>query len=235
MKNRATPAFLLLVVLPLACKKQEAAEPAASPVPPPLASAKAPPPRPPFARPARPTGPSPTEVKPLLTEDKVTRFATYQKEISTMTTEAVGVGLSAHRKAGTDPKKLEKAVVADDRSATLAAASQAALKKSGLTQNEVTKLTQVLTPYYSRLYALERMFGRSGGDETPAKKPGAIAEAMARVREKRAARAAAVRQEFSERYGEDALALVKQHEPEFFAINEKMMNAAMGAMAKPQK
>jgi len=34
------------------------------------------------------------------------------------------------------------------------------------------------------------------------------------------------------KYGPEALALMQKHEPEFFAINEKMMGAAMGAMMK---
>ena len=227
MRSHAMMLCLFLVPAFLGCKKAES--PKASPPPP---AAKAPPPRPAVATPTRPGGPSAADMKSLLTEDKITRFATYQKEVSAVTTEAVGIGLSAYQKVGTDQKKMEKAVAGDDRTAKIAAASQAALRKSGLSQDEATKLSQVLLTYYSRLYAMERMFAGSGGAKATGNKPGPIEEAMAKVQKDEAVNAEAVRKEFGERYGEDALALVKKHEPEFFAITEKMMSAAMGAMFK---
>ncbi len=218
MRKQSLVACLLLVPL-FACKKE-------SPTPASTPAAAQPAAQAPAAPPAAAPG---DDVKALLTEDKITRFATYQKEISAVTSEAVGAGVAAYQKGGGDQKKFEKAVAADDRTAKIAAASQAALEKSGLSQAEVSRLTSVLTPYYAKAYAMTEMFK---GDDSKDKKPGSVEDVMAKVREEQKGKVEAMRKEFAAKYGEDALALVRKHEPEFFALNEKIMGAAMGAFMK---
>jgi hypothetical protein len=230
MRNLLTTACLVLATLSAACKN-EAAKPAAPTAPPAAPAVKPAAPAPSAAPtaaavPGAAAAPVAADVKALLTEDKVARFATYQKEISAVTAEAVGMGMKAYQKAGADQKKMEKAIAADDRTAKIAAASKAALDKSGLTQDEVTRLSQVLTPYYARAYAMEQMFKPKG----TAKKPAGANDIMAKIHEGQMAQLETARKEFSDKYGADALAVVRKHEEEFMAINEKIMGAAMGAL-----
>jgi hypothetical protein len=214
------PAVSLSLVAAFACKKEPSLPP------PPAALAKSSP----------HSAISVDGAKALLTEDKVTRFATYQKEITGVTADAVGIGLAAYQKGAADPKSFEKAAARDDRSAKIAAASEAALKKSGLSQNEVTTLTRVLTPYYTRVYVLgegmAKLMGGGSGDGAGKGKPNLMAEAMAKATQGNAAQLETMRKDFAKQYGAEALALVQKHEPEFMVINEKMMGAAMGAMTK---
>jgi hypothetical protein len=236
MHCHKTIACLLLVPLFIACKKDEARKPPAEPPSPtqPMGNTTAVKAREGAALPSRPTPPNLGDVKALLTEDKLARFVTYQKQLASVSSEAMGMGMSAYQKAGTDQKKLEKAVVADDRFAKIAAASKAALEKSGLTQDEVSKLTTVLTPYYARIYAMSNLFGKPADakvaeakGEQP--KPGSMEAARLKAQEGRMERLETTRKEFADQYGADALERVKKHEPEFMAINEKMMGAAMSA------
>ena len=163
--------------------------------------------------PARPALLSPSEAKKLLTEKKIAGFMTYRKEMSSVTGDAAGMGISAHQKAGTD---------------------QAALAKSGLTQEEVSKLNQVLGPYYARVYTMDRLFGRSGGATGEESKgeppPGSMEAAKLKAREVQKEQLKAVRKEFADRYGAEVLELVRKHEADFVAISEKPAGGGMGAM-----
>ena len=87
----------------------------------------------------------------------------------------------------------------------------------------------MLTPYYAKAYAMTEMFKK---DDSKGAKPGPIEEAMAKVREEQKGKVEAMRKEFAEKYGADALTIVRKHEPEFFVLNEKIMGAAMGAFMK---
>jgi hypothetical protein len=178
-------------------------------------------------------------VKPLLTDDKLSRFAVYQREMLAVTSETMGVGMQAFAKGGTDQKKFQGAMAADNRTTKIADASKAALEKSGLTQDEMAKLMRVATRYYAHVYALQQAAGRVEGfrkkiDEakTSGKQPSVVDVAMEKAYSGQAAQLEMVRKEFATQYGPEALALMQKHEPEFFAINEKMMGAAMGAMMK---
>jgi hypothetical protein len=180
-----------------------------------------------------------TEAKALLTEDKLSRFAIYQKEMLSVTSDSMGVGMQAFAKGGTDQKKFQGAMAADDRTAKIADASKAALEKSGLTQDEMAKLMRVAPRYYAHVYALQQAAGKVEGlrkkiDEAKAsgKQPSVVDVAMEKAYSGQAAQLEVVRKEFAMQYGPEALALMQKHEPEFFTINEKMMGAAMGAMMK---
>jgi hypothetical protein len=176
-------------------------------------------------------------MKNLLTEDKLSRFATYQKEMLPATGDAVGAGVAAYQKGGTDQKKFQGAMANDDRTARVAATAEAALKKSGLTQDEVSKLSRVVSAYYARTYALQDAVKKGGevrakieAAKAKGKEPGPVDVAMDKAYGEQLTRIESVRNNFAARYGQDALALVKKHEPEFFTINEKMVGAAMGGM-----
>jgi hypothetical protein len=179
------------------------------------------------------------EAKTLLTDDKLARFVTYQKEMLSVTGDTVGVGMQALAKGGTDQKKFQGAMAADDRSAKIAATNQAALDKSGLTQDEATKLSRVATGYYAHAYAVRQAAKkvddlRKKIDEAKlsGKQPSVVDMAMEKAYSAQAGQLEMLHKEFAAQYGPDALALMQKHEPEFFAINEKMMGAAMGAMMR---
>lgn len=172
----------------------------------------------------------PTEAKALLTEDKLGRFAAYQKTISSLTGDGMGMGMQARTKTG-----MQGAASADDRSAKLAAARKSALDKSGLTQDEIGKLTQLLTPYYARVRAMERLFGKTaatkGEQSQPAPPAGSMEAARLKAQDDQRAQLEAMRREFAMQYGAKALELVKKHEPELASLDHQTAGAAMGAMA----
>jgi hypothetical protein len=216
---------LLLSSSLVACKKSE------GPVPPPA------PAKPLAAEVAKPaTGGS---AEAILTEDKLSRFATYQKEMLAVTADSMNMAMQAFGKAGADQKKFEGAMVADKRVAHVAEVSKAALEKSGLSQSEIPALTRVTGEYYAKVFALQGAVSklaehRKKIEEAKAKgkAPGPLDTTMEAVYAGQVAALETVRKEFSTKYGADALALFQKHEPEFLAINEKMMAAAMGAMKK---
>jgi hypothetical protein len=216
---------LLLCSSLIACKKNEAP---VSPAAPPKVAAAAP------ASPA-----TDTSAQALLTEDKLSRFLIYQKEMLAVALDSMNVGLQAFAKAGTDQKKLQGEMAGDKRSAHIAEVSKAALEKSGLTQSEIPALTQLTSPYYAKAYALQGAVKklaeiRKNIEEAKAKgkTPDMMDTTMEPVYAKQADGLESMRTEFKTKHGADALALFQKHEPDFFAINEKMMAAAMGAMKK---
>jgi hypothetical protein len=235
MKHRIATACVFLLLCFAGCKKGEGPKPAAVPPSPASSAGRAP------AFVAKLTAAQAEEdaAKALLTEDKLSRFATYQREMLSVTSDAMGVGMQAYAKGGTDQKKFEGAVAADDRSSKIEAATKAALEKSGLTQDEMMKLSHVATRYYAQAYAMQDAVGkveelRKKIDEAKAKgkQPSPVDTAMEKAYSAQAARLEKIREDFGARYGKQALALIRKHEPEFFAINKKMMDSAMGAMRR---
>jgi hypothetical protein len=221
----------LLLTSLSACKKNEPAQP---PIAPPVAPRPPVPPPPP----APAAAPSADEMKALLTDDKLARFATYQREMLPGVGDAVGAGFAAYQKAGADVKKLQGEMAGDGRTAKVAATAEAALAKSGLGQDEVNKLSRVVTAYYARTYAMQDAVKKAAevrakleAAKATGKTPSPVDIALDKVYSDQLGRLEAARQEFGEHYGEDALAAVKKHEPEFHAINEKMMGAALGGLA----
>jgi hypothetical protein len=235
MKSQSKTAWMFLLLCFAGCKKGEVAKPAAAPAPPVLGAAQ------PVA-PISPPAVAPVDVaavKALLTDDKLSRFAAYQREMLSVTSDAMGVGMQAFAKGGTDQKKVQGAMAADDRSAKIAGVSKAALEKSGLTQDEMAKLSHVVMRYYAHAYALHDAAKqvaelRKKIDEarTSGKQPSAVDVAMEKAYSGQTGQLEKMRAEFAAQYGPEALALMQKHEPEFYAINQKMMGAAMGAMMR---
>ena len=235
MKHRPKTACLFLLLCFAGCKKGEGPKPAAVPPSPASSAGHAPP----FVAKLTAAVAEVDAAKALLTEDKLSRFATYQKEMLSVTGDAVGVGMQAYAKGGTDQKKFQGAVAADDRSAKIESATKAALAKSGLTQDEMMKLTRVATRYYAHAYALQDAADKVGElrkkiaeVKAKGKEPSPVDTAMEKAYSGQADRLEAMRKEFAAQYGAPALALMQKHEPEFFAINKKMMDSAMGAMRR---
>jgi hypothetical protein len=193
------------------------------------------------ARPMRPPAVDVADAKVLLTDDKLSRFATYQKAMLPFMGDATGMGMSAFQKGGTDQKKFQGAMAADERAAKVAAAGKAALEKSGLTQEEVSKLSRLVMSYYARNYAMqdavkkaEEVRAKIADAKSHGKEPSPVDTAMEKMYGTQLTRLESGREDFAAQYGKDALALVKKHEPEFLVINEKIMGAAMnGMMRKP--
>jgi hypothetical protein len=103
----------------------------------------------------------------------------------------------------------------------------------------MAKLTHVVMRYFGQAYVLNDAAKkveeyRKKIDEAKAsgKQPSAVDVAMEKAYSGQAGQLEKMRKEFATQYGPEALALMQKHEPEFFAINEKMMGAAMGAMMK---
>lgn len=235
MKHGSKTACLFLLLCLAGCKKGEGTKPAAVPPSPASSAGHAPA----FVAKLTAAAAEVEAAKALLTEDKLSRFATYQKEMLSVTGDAVGVGMQAYAKAGTDQKKFQGAVAADDRGAKIESATKAALAKSGLTQDEMMKLTRVATRYYAHAYALQDAADKVGElrkkiaeAKAKGKEPSPVDTAMEKAYSGQADRLETMRKEFAARYGEQALALMQKHEPEFFAINKKMMDSAMGAMKR---
>jgi hypothetical protein len=235
MKNRSTTAWVFLLLCFTGCKKGEGPKPAAVPPSPASSAGRAPA----FVSKLEAAQADADATKALLTEDKLSRFVTYQKEMLSVTGDAVGVGMQAYAKGGTDQKKFQGAMAADDRSAKIASATKAALEKSGLTQDEMMKLSRVATRYYAQVYAMQDAVGkveelRKKIDEAKAKgkPPSPVDTAMEKAYSAQADRLEKIREAFAGLYGPQALALIRKHEPEFFAINKRMMDSAMGAMRR---
>jgi len=179
-------------------------------------------------------GPPVAEAKALLIEDKLRRFATYQAAMVAATADATDLDRADQRG---DAQKRDGAVAADQRAARLAALNQAALAKSGLSQDDATKLSRLVTPYYGRMFALQdrlkrsaEIHGRVEEANANGKQPNPADVAMDRMHRDLSARLEAVRKDFGERYGEEALALVRKHEPDFLPIHEKMVGPAVRGM-----
>jgi hypothetical protein len=213
-----------------ACKKRE---PASPPVParPTRSQPPIPPPPPP------PPGVDSPEVTELLTEDKLKRFLTYQKELVAPPPAEATPGTAAAQKTGTYSKKpAEAAVPRDDRAARVAAG----LKKSGLSQDEAAKLSRLLVPYYARVATMQDAMKRSEAArlrleeaKKAGKEPNPVDKAMEKALGDQSRRIEAVRTEFASRYGAERFALLQKHEADFLPIQLKMMNAAMGGMRMP--
>lgn len=225
MLTTSLAVLLSLCALVGACKKTDPVKPTPAPV-----AVQRPIPPPPAA------GPSMADAKVVLTEDKLARFARFQTAMLAATAEANNLALTAPPRAGDDAKKVDLAPASASRAERIAAANKAALAKTGLTQDEANKLSRIVTPYYGRLFAMHSGLSRTA--EMRAKAAGATGRDPAdkstdKLQAQQAARMNAIRKDFGERFGEDALVLVQKHEADFFPIHEKMLSTALRGMRQP--
>lgn len=160
--------------------------------------------------------------KALMTEEKLRGYVEYQKAITGVAGEMMGALAGAAAKAPGDEKAVEKAMDRKD----FAKAAEDALKKGGLSQQDVGVLGSILSEYYTtRMFALD---AQKSLDEAKAKgkKPLAAGVLQGQVDQGEAARKA-----FGEKYGADALAAADKVEPDFIASQKALLDAAL----KPRK
>jgi hypothetical protein len=166
------------------------------------------------APPAPGAAPAPPAAKTLVTAEKIKAFIIYQREISQaggLVAGTFGRAATGGRPGGGDPGVR-----------ALAARGQAALAKSGLTQQEATALSGILTPYFSK-----RVRARAARAALAGSKPGAGHT----LYQQRLAEGDQARAAFAAAHGRAALAAADSHEQEYAAI----MEAAVDALLKPRR
>lgn len=135
--------------------------------------------------------------KDLLTDDKLTRYATYQREMNTVagiTMETAGL---AFKKSGGSQKGFEKEMAQDPRMLKIAATETSALSKSGLSRQEAAAIGKLVSAYIP---------GRSMGTEEDKKK---------------------ARADFGAQQGPAALAAIDKHEGELIKLQNEMLASLM--------
>ncbi len=136
--------------------------------------------------------------KTLITDDKISRFIIYQKEMNSVVDLAMSAGVEALQSAGNSQKDLEKALSKDERAQKIAETQASALAKSGLTQPEATEITKILSPYIAGFTI--------GDDEMKTKS----------------------RDEMKSQYGQEALAVFEKRLPELSKLQDEMLERALG-------
>ena len=187
MKRFAFATFTLvaLVIATISCSKGPSES---GPAPTALETAKA----------AAPQAAKPVDPKTLITDDKISRFIVYQREMNSVVDLAMGLGADALKNASGSQKDLEKAMSKDERAQKIANTQAAALAKSGLTQTEATEITTILSPYIS---------GFTIGDDEMKQKS---------------------RDEMKSKYGPEALAVFEKRLAELSKLQDEMLEKALG-------
>ena len=192
--------------------------------PPPAARPAAPAPVPP-ARPAV-APPVTGDVTALLTEEKIKGYVTYQREIAGMAGDAFSVGMNAYAKGKGDQKKFEKEMAKDERTKKLAEVGENALKKSGLTQAEISALTPVLSKDdVTRMMAADSAKALEQAKQKG--KPGILGD----MHKKQVEEGEQARTAFGAKYGKAALAAADKYEKDYIETTSAMMKAVF----KPKK
>jgi hypothetical protein len=140
----------------------------------------------------------PLDPKTLISDDKISRFIIYQKEMNSVVDLAISAGAEVLQNAGSSQKDLEKALSKDERAQKVANTQASALAKSGLTQPEATEITNILSPYIAGFTI--------GDDEMKTKS----------------------RDEMKSQYGPEALAVFEKRLPELSKLQEEMLEKALG-------
>lgn len=157
-------------------------------------------------KPAGSAAPAPAapalDPKSLITDDKVSRYIVYQKEMNTVAGLVMGAATGAFAKSGGDQKQFEKALSADERTKKIADTEASALAKSGLTRSEVMEMVKIIAPYTP---------GATMGDDEMKKK---------------------AREEFLAKYGPEVLAVLERHLKELSALQDEMFGATLGGKKK---
>lgn len=150
------------------------------------------------AKASMPEPAKPLDPKALITDEKIGRFITYQKEMNSVVDLAMNAGVEAIKNSNGSQKDLEKTLAKDDRTQKIADTQASALSKSGLTQMEASSISQVLTPYIA---------GFTIGDEEMKNKS---------------------REEMQSKYGSEAVAVFEKRLPELSKLQDEMLKKALG-------
>ena len=205
-------AILLAVLLLFACNKSEEARTRPSPITGNAAN---------LAQNAQRPSLTP---KALLTDDKLKGYANYNREISSVTGELMSSGMKAFSKSRGDAQEFGKELSKDENASKIDKVYKAALSKSGLTQDEISELGEILGSYIA-------MVSFAAGDGTKLK------QAKAKFPDKYGPEAMLkkAKAEVTAKYGPEAMAVVERHEKELVETTNLMLAATMsgGKTAKP--
>ena len=141
--------------------------------------------------------PSPSP-KDLLTDDKLTRYIVYQREMNTVAGLVLGAAGQAFQKSGGNQKGFEKELSQDERTKKIADTEASALSKSGLTRMEAMAIAKVVSTYTP---------GATMGNDEMKKQ---------------------AREKFTAQYGSAALAVMEKRLPELSRLQDEMLGAALG-------
>lgn len=133
----------------------------------------------------------------LLTGDKLTRYATYQREMNTVADLVMASAGQAFHRSGGNQKGFEKALAQDERIQKIAATEGSALSKSGLSRLEAMEVSKLVSSYLP---------GRTMGTEEMKKH---------------------ARMDFEAKYGQTAAEAMDQHEAELIKLQREMLGAVM--------
>lgn len=178
----------LLLVLPLLCFGTACGR--KSDVPPQVAAAQK------LAQAPLPEAPS-LSPKDLLTDDKLTRYETYQREMNTVADLVMASAGQAFNRSGGNQKGFEKELAKDERIQKIAATEASALSKSGLTRMEAMEVSKLVSSYIP---------GRSMGTDEMKKQ---------------------ARTDFETKYGKPAVEVMDKHEAELTKLQSEMLGAVM--------
>jgi len=135
--------------------------------------------------------------KDLLTDDKLTRYATYQREMNTVADLATASAGQAFTKSGGNQRGFEKELSKDERIQKIAATETSALAKSGLTRMEAMAVAKLVSAYIP---------GRTMGTAEMKKQ---------------------ARTDFESKYGQTAAEVMDKHEAELTKLQSEMLSAVM--------
>lgn len=136
--------------------------------------------------------------KALISDDKISRFVIYQKEMNSVADLAMAAGIDALKDSGGSQKAMEKALAKDGRAQKIVEAQASALSKSGLTQTEANEISNVLTPYIAGFTI--------GDDEMKSKS----------------------REEMKSKYGPEAVSTLEKHLPELSKLQDELLAKTLG-------
>lgn len=139
-----------------------------------------------------------TSPKDLLTDDKLTRYAIYQREMNTVADLVMASAGQAFAKAAGNQKAFEKELARDERIQKIAATEASAMAKSGLTRLQAMEVSKLVSAYLP---------GRTMGTDDMKKQ---------------------ARADFETKYGQAAVAAMDKHEAELTKLQGEMLNAALG-------
>jgi len=159
-----------------------------------------------------------------LTDDKLTRFAVYQREMLPVMGQAMNAAGSAFAKSGSDARKFGDEMAGGEQGRNIAKVSEAALAKSGLTQAEVSELSRLTSEYYGQAMVTAEM---KKALASPSE-----AEEMKDFYRKQLEEFEVYKRDYAQKHGAATLALLEKHSDEFVALTHEMLNAMV---TRPKK
>jgi hypothetical protein len=213
--------LLWCLVFSFACNKS--ATPIAPPAPSPMSDQAA-------------AATEPTGANLKVTDELLTKFAVYQREMLPAMEKIMGVATGAAAKAHGDAQKFGEAAKDDSRTQDIAKITEAALVKSGLTQQQVSGITRLTSEYYAHAAAIEgakKALAEGDANPAPAKNKNGkatkvgLSPIMRDVYTKQIAGFDQFKKDFAQKHGQDTLVVLDRHSEELVQITNAMLSAAL--------